>query len=102
MCHTFLDGQFTGLHHIARRIDQFHIQHGAHVGWLAVVRTDYIPFEPDCLAHKVSRVIKVQIHLLLRHGLRKVHSTFHVGQHADEFAVVLRPSTHYGREGKDK
>ena len=99
VCRTVLDGQLACDHHIARRVDQFHIQHRTHVGRLARVGPQHVALEPDSLAHEVTRVVKMEIHLLLRHGLRKVHSPLHVGDNPQQFAVAVLLS-HHRKDGQ--
>ena len=88
VCRTILNGQLTRQHHIARRIDQLHIQYRTHVGRLARVGAQHIALEPDGFTHEVTRVVEVEIHFLLRHSLRKVHGALHIRNHAHQLVVV--------------
>ncbi|MCQ2259221.1 MAG: hypothetical protein MJZ41_14720 [Bacteroidaceae bacterium] len=77
-----VDGPLGGLQYVAARIEELHIQNLAEVCGLLPVGAGDIGLEPHRLVLEVSSVVKMEVNLLLGHGIVEVHHILDVSQYA--------------------
>ena len=59
------DDDLLTLHHQTVGREEFHVEQTAHVGGLVVVGPHHVGFIPQRVAHEITLVVGVEIHLLL-------------------------------------
>ena len=69
--------QLPPLHHVAARVQQLDVEHAATDAGTVPVCTDHIGREPHLLAHEVTRVVEMEVDLLLDHTTCRGHHTGH-------------------------
>ena len=75
---------------VARGIEQLHVQHPAKVGETATVRPHHVGLEPHRLALEITRVVEMEIDLLLWHFLVEQHRLVDVAEDADSVLHLIR------------